>query len=327
MTLSIEARHDRADLLESGSPSRQTDSVRQRALRALHNLMIASVRPFVMAELPGSDLLYRLVIGRSAQSRLWQSHDFRYSRSKFHPYLLRFDLADPVEREAFFLKRWQDLATQVFARDLVRLGDTVLDIGTGRGMFAFHAAYLTGASGEVICMEPDPDRVWALEREIARNGLTKVQLVQAAAGHVDGVERFEKGRGQLATEFMAEVLPADSLLEGKDPVLVKISIGNTGRDVVRGLSETIKRCHPVFITDFSGCRQSETNTSAGEFMMHMANLGYLGFKIALSERSEMAHWSVRPLSPSDGMIKAIWVHEYSPADAWSKVLDRMTRQG
>ncbi len=303
----------------------------------LQRLLIASLRPYISAELPGWNTLYRVAIGSQTRDGFWSNAQARFSRNKLHPFSMRFHLSHWLDREAFFLRRWNDLATSVFLRDIVRQGDTIVDIGSSRGMFTLLAAYLTGSSGKVISFEPNPFSRGLLERELAGNRIRHVKVVAKGAAAAPARKTLSISRiDRQAATFGAiqdtnalyhhvetEVVPADFELTHETPSVIKISTEGYETEALRGLSETIKRCHPVLITELSESRLSASGSSAGEFVKLVADLGYLGFKISLSETSETAGWSLRPLSPKDSEIKAIWVHANSPADARGQIMDRL----
>lgn len=67
-----------------------------------------------------------------------------------------------------------------------RPGWTVLDVGGHQGLFTVHAGRRVGPSGRVITLEPFPDNAARLRRNVARNGLSNVRVVQAAAADQEG---------------------------------------------------------------------------------------------------------------------------------------------
>jgi FkbM family methyltransferase len=303
----------------------------------MQNLLIASLRPYIAAELPGWGILYRVAIGSRSRDHMWSNAEPRFARNKFHPFAMRYHLSIGADREAYFLRRWHDLATQVFMRDIIRQGDTVVDIGASRGMFTLFAAYLTGATGKVIAYEPNPIMRSILERDLLGNRIRNVLVSNKATGSRSEsrtliVPRQDApsatfgvaaARDPMSYRFDADVEPADNALASERPVLVKIATEGFETETIRGLKDTIARCHPVLVTDLSERRLVDCGSSASEMVKLMASMGYLGFKISLSEHSEMANWSIRPLSPKDREIKAIWVHANSPAEARGQILDRM----
>jgi FkbM family methyltransferase len=328
--------HNHVDINKSYGAQLKERSV-ARLKNQIQNLLIASLRPYIAAELPGWAVLYRVAVGTQSRDTLWSNAEPRFSHNKFHPFAMRYHLSIWTDREAYFLRRWRDLATQVFMRDVIRQGDTVVDIGAARGMFTLFAAYLTGATGKVIAYEPNPVLRGILERDLLGNRIRHVSVSNKAAGAAVEkrtlvVPRYDapsasfgavQASDSLNYKFEADVEPADTFLAFENPVLIKIATEGFETETLRGLTETISRCHPVLVTDLSDSRLLACGSSASEFVKQLADLGYLGFKIALSENSETADWSIRPLSPKDREIKAIWVHANSPADARGLILDRL----
>ena len=66
-------------------------------------------------------------------------------------------------------------------------GDTFVDVGANIGIYSLHAARKLKGSGSVLSMEPSPDAIRLLKRNIALNGFEKiVTAVHAAASNKDG---------------------------------------------------------------------------------------------------------------------------------------------
>lgn len=73
-----------------------------------------------------------------------------------------------------------------FLRAHVRPGDLVLDLGANVGYFTLIAAALTGPAGRVVAYEPIPSNAEALRRNVDRNRLQNVEVVEAAISGRDG---------------------------------------------------------------------------------------------------------------------------------------------
>lgn len=89
----------------------------------------------------------------------------------------------------FALNRHSDYSSsyQVFVENsypnLLRLlndGDTVIDAGANAGVFTVMASYLVGESGRIIAIEPDPENLATLKKNIEINGLKNVDIVEKA---------------------------------------------------------------------------------------------------------------------------------------------------
>ena len=68
--------------------------------------------------------------------------------------LIQLDLSKWSDRSYYFLGRWFDLEMQLLMADLVKSGETIVDIGANRGAFALAASRVVGSGGKVICFGP-----------------------------------------------------------------------------------------------------------------------------------------------------------------------------
>jgi SAM-dependent methyltransferase len=72
----------------------------------------------------------------------------------------------------------------------VKPGATVIDVGANIGYNAIHAARLAGRQGRVIALEPTPDTLTVLRRNIAASGLANIAIEPVAAGGIAGARDF-----------------------------------------------------------------------------------------------------------------------------------------
>lgn len=63
---------------------------------------------------------------------------------------------------------------------LLKHGDTVIDAGANSGVFTVMASYLVGESGRIIAVEPDPEDLGTLKKNIEINSLKNVEVVEKA---------------------------------------------------------------------------------------------------------------------------------------------------
>ncbi len=90
------------------------------------------------------------------------------------------------------------------AREVVRPGSTVWDIGANVGLFSFAAAVAAGPRGHVLAVEPDPVMAGLLRRSAAENpGHARVEVVPAAVSDEISVARFHVARRNRATNHLA----------------------------------------------------------------------------------------------------------------------------
>jgi FkbM family methyltransferase len=102
--------------------------------------------------------------------------------------------------EEIFIERAYDTGTVC-----VRPGDVVVDIGAHVGAFTIFAS-LHGAA-RIIALEPSPLNAAYFRRNIERNHVTRVELVEAAVGALEGRATLALGRfsvGNVLVEAVTE---------------------------------------------------------------------------------------------------------------------------
>jgi FkbM family methyltransferase len=182
---------------------------------------------------------------------------------------------------------------ELFAR-LVPIGTPVLDVGSHIGYMAQYFSKLTGSDGHVFCFEPSPENLPYLRVNAAKSAHRNIDIVEAAAGDIDGQAPFfyESITGQnstVATDFTGfEInsrfngLPADyqkcivpmrsidSFLaeRGIRPGFIKIDAEGGELSILRGMTETIRNGPRMMV---------EVNTHHGEVFDILANGDYALF--------------------------------------------------
>jgi FkbM family methyltransferase len=64
----------------------------------------------------------------------------------------------------------------------VKPGDCVLDVGANIGLYSLALSRAVGPSGRVIAVEPDPDNLALLRKNLQANGCTNVTVIEDALG-------------------------------------------------------------------------------------------------------------------------------------------------
>ena len=141
--------------------------------------------------------------------------------------------------------------------DLVKPGDTVLDVGAHVGYYTLLSSVLVGASGRVFAFEPNPRNYHYLDQHVYLNRCRNVTTVPAAASDHGGTAHFQfgsgSGTGKLASKGALEVitLTLDEFCAERrlTPSAVKIDVEGAELEVLEGARQVLERDRPtVFLS-------------------------------------------------------------------------------
>lgn len=158
-----------------------------------------------------------------------------------------------------YLGTYEPEQTRLFT-EIVRRGDTVLDVGAHVGYYSALSAVLAGPTGAVWSFEPNPRNAAFLRRHAEINGFAHVRVEQAAVSDAEGTARFDfgtgSGTGHLASDGAIEVrtLRLDDFCRanGITPRVMKIDVEGAEAAVLAGAAETIEAARPVIFLSTHG---------------------------------------------------------------------------
>ncbi len=102
-------------------------------------------------------------------------------------------VADPMS-EAWYDSDWTELPeVTTLRRSRLRPGARVFDLGAHQGVVALMLAREVGMSGQVVEVEPSPHNAAAAARNRELNGMTQIEIVQAAVSDRPGTLVFNEG--------------------------------------------------------------------------------------------------------------------------------------
>ncbi|HAC65689.1 MAG TPA: hypothetical protein DCF68_19695 [Cyanothece sp. UBA12306] len=76
-------------------------------------------------------------------------------------------------------------------QNILRPGDTVIDIGANVGLITLYAAKLVGSSGKIHAFEPQPNLVQLLKKSVTINEYEQVVIHQVALSDQDGIMNMQ----------------------------------------------------------------------------------------------------------------------------------------
>jgi FkbM family methyltransferase len=293
----------------------------------LQEAIIRIAKPYIRRELPGWGRLMSAVASYK-RDWLWRTAPVKQVRGKLHNYLMHLNLAEWPDRSTFFLDRWYDLETQLFLAATVRPGDTVIDVGANRGMFALTASRIVGPTGRVVCFEPNPRCVSTLELEIRSNQISNIDVHKVGLGAENGtlkltVPQVNSGQGTFSQTLYdgdatyrldVPVVTGDSLLAGVQPSFIKMDVEGFELNALRGLVGTIRRSNPILVHEVSPNFMKSLGYCVSDIRTLMGGLDYQGYMLTLIKKKRGYDWSLVDFPNDEQDCDVVWIHQTKVAD-------------
>jgi FkbM family methyltransferase len=167
---------------------------------------------------------------------------------RFFQHNLYVDVSRTDTHRLLYLEGERFVTERVLIAELVNSGDHVIDVGANIGYYAIMFASLVGREGSVLCIEPEPDNLIELKRNVTGNKLTNVEILGAAAGEKVGRVSFSRGiNGRVASELNGhldvDMVLLDSLVYDKID-LIKIDVEGYEGQVLAGAQRILADLHP-----------------------------------------------------------------------------------
>ena len=165
-----------------------------------------------------------------------------------------------------FKPGWRGCAhdLQLVARNIIRQGMCVWDIGANLGIMSVFAASKVGDSGAVYALEADPyyaNQIFSTSRKLS-NAYQPINVLCAAIADRTGVLEFgvsrrgharnrlidyANGSFQVEARKMVPALKGDELLEAwRAPDFIKMDVEGAELDVLGGCDALLSKIRPIF---------------------------------------------------------------------------------
>lgn len=168
---------------------------------------------------------------------------------------------------------WEPAETR-YLEEILRPGQTFVDVGAHVGYFSVLAAERVGPEGSVIAVEPEARNLDLLHRNLARNGVDRARVIPFAAGARTGWSRLavdDRNRGGhrlVAGDdpdggSWVRCVRLDDVLPARVDV-IKIDAQGYDHEIVDGLTRTLE-ANPwaILIVEFSGTELSRRGIDGG----------------------------------------------------------------
>jgi FkbM family methyltransferase len=207
---------------------------------------------------------------------------------------LLLDPKDTLQRHILLNREWEPLIWGAITNALFE-GATFLDIGAHIGYFSLRAAARIGSSGRVIAVEPNPNSVELLRRNIAASGSSNVTVIPAACTNDEQFVSLYKG-SETHSEFSSlsrknvelvdhgtvsqvdvpgrriDDIISDLALKCVD--VIKIDVEGAEYYALQGAQHTLERFHPVLVLEMWRPYLSNMGSKLEDLIALLKNLGY-----------------------------------------------------
>ncbi len=209
-------------------------------------------------------------------------------------------IVDPVldrglERDLFFYGTYEE-GTLRAMYDILKPGDTFVDIGANIGLMSLHAAHILNGDGRVLSFEPMPDTFEILTANIALNRFDIVEAVHTAVGAERGTvaihdnRAMNRGSASLIRPARSESSHSVSISRLDDLLLergidrihcMKIDVEGWEFEVFKGAAHTLSGPDaPVCIFECSAQHPTQGGTNRDIYRFLRSINAYRLFRLA-----------------------------------------------
>ena len=138
----------------------------------------------------------------------------------------------------------------------IRKGDVIVDIGANIGYYALQEARLAGDNGRVYAIEPVPENVELLKKNIELNNYSNIEVFQLAVGAASKtdyiyISNYRNTAAMIKTQSYIDKVPVqvttlDKFLENKPPPnLIRMDVEGYEVEIVKGMTKLLESNKPL----------------------------------------------------------------------------------
>lgn len=164
---------------------------------------------------------------------------------------LLLDVSRSQAQRLLYLEGPRYIAERGLLRGLLRPGLRIVDVGANIGYYLLLWQSGIGASGAVQCIEPEPDNLVELRRNVERNAFENVEVLAAAVGSAEGTVSIRAGINSgvdPAGAIGVRLVRLDAVVRGRVD-LIKIDVEGYEGEVLAGARATLERDRPILFLE------------------------------------------------------------------------------
>lgn len=219
---------------------------------------------------------------------------------------------------------YEPVQTSLLKKELKTSG-VFIDIGANIGYYTLIAACLVGPRGKVFAFEPDPTNFQLLEKNIAENGYSNVEMINRAVSNDTRSARLylnkaNKGdhriydSGDHRDSIAVQTVSLDDFFQKSDKRVqfIKMDIQGAEAKALEGMKNLLKANRRVMLmAEFCGKNLKNCGSDPKRFLTALQKMGFRIFEISEKEKT------VKPVSA------AYLLGRYSPEiDDYTNLLCR-----
>ena len=193
--------------------------------------------------------------------RVFSHGSTHFLKRRFYGKTLHLNIDRGNPQKLLFLEGERFIEEREIVRRLVRPGLTAIDVGANIGYYALMLASFVGETGDVVCIEPDPDNLVELSRNIQCNRMANVAVLQAAAAADEGFAELRTGlNSHISAEcgdLTVKTIKLDRFAK-KRVGFVKVDVEGYELEVLRGARQLIAEQRPNLFVEVHPLHQSRT---------------------------------------------------------------------
>jgi FkbM family methyltransferase len=204
---------------------------------------------------------------------------------------MRIRLGDWLGRHVYVTGEYEPATGAVIA-ELLKPGQTFVDVGANAGYFALLASRTVGESGRVYAFEPIPSVRDDLMVNAELNGMTNIEIRGEALADRAGQAQFFVGPEDHKGTSSLRALPVasqtvtvqtarldDLVSTGRRVDMVKIDVEGAEYLALLGMEACLRRHRPDLVVEVTDSYLRVLGHSAGELCAYLATFGYQMYAI------------------------------------------------
>ena len=227
------------------------------------------------------------------------------TRGERHPYKLRLNLRDWMERRAYFSGAIYQRDLEAALAALVGHGDLFIDVGANIGMITLLGAHLVGETGKVAAFEVNPAVFARLQGHIRHNDLgSRVSAFDFGLADKDGEAHLHlasthTGIGTLTMGAGTPVRirrgdPVFAQFDSARPAVVKMDVEGFEGRVIAGLGDFLARDQVAIIMEVTPAMLARVGDSAAGLYEALKAKGFQGYTFEMTVGRWSTSLTLRP---------------------------------